>query len=231
MRVTRSPVRIAPPVKGREGAVLVMSLLLLAMITILGVYSSTRTAMEEKVAGAAISATRVFYVAEAALSHGRKLVNDQVAAVNGATNWDDALGGTLFPPAATSYYCDPNGDGCPDTASLVSGAWTNQGTLVLDNVTTTVAGITYTYSVFLYNNDDTGGAVTDADGLVILRSIARAWSGSTLLSESIQEETLAFIPGGTLAADSGTRDAGGDDNASAANGGSPVNLGGGGQVM
>ncbi len=198
---------------GRDGAVLVMSLLLLAMITILGVYSATRSAVEEKVAGANASYTGVFYTAEAALSHARKLLTDsfieyefnQMAANDPALapNWSFALDGSLYAPAATSFYCDTV---CAGTAELINGPWIGGGVTVV-NQAKSVNGVAYTYTVTLYDNDDAGAndvkgnvcaavapprtdATFDCDGVIIIRATARAWQGTTLLAESIQEESM-----------------------------------------
>ncbi|MBF0169912.1 MAG: hypothetical protein HQK87_02290 [Nitrospinae bacterium] len=204
---------IRRPLRGRRGAVLVMSLLLLAMITILGVYAATRTAVEEKVAGANASYTSVFYMSEAALSHARKMLTDAYIedtynqqAANNATispNWSFALDGSLYPPAAANIYCST---GCTDSAGLVVGAWIDGGVTVVDQ-TKTVNSIDYTYTVTLYDNNDAGAqdvkgntcpavvapatdATSDCDGVVIVRATARAWQGGTLLAESIQEESM-----------------------------------------
>jgi Tfp pilus assembly protein PilX len=239
--------RVIRPVAGDNGVVLVMSLLILAMITILGVYASTRAGVEQKVAGNAVTATSVFYMAESALSHARQQlmnefesdpVNQAAYSAGTAPSWSFALNGSgSFAGVATNYYCET---GCTDDADLAAGAWTAGGVTVTSQ-TVSVPPLSYTYTIVAYDNNDTDGfdifgnqcgassadPDVDCDSTVILRATARAWMDGAVVAESVQEETLTAEMQNVVGLVSGKSDEGGEQNISADLSGSGVDTSGG----
>ena len=137
------------PTRDKAGAILVVTLLVLALITIMGVYSATKAGMETKIAGNAKWKTVAFFAAEAGLNHAKELLTQQFSDANtvtGATtyaNWDFALA------PATYYHCQ-NCD--TDTNSgLLKGPWLDNGVIFLKNSVQS-GNVTFEYTVYIWDN-------------------------------------------------------------------------------
>ena len=137
------------PTSDKAGAVLVVTLLVLALITIMGVYSATKAGMETKIAGNAKWKTVAFFAAEAGLNHAKELLTQKFADANtvtGATtyaNWDFALA------PATYYHCQ-NCDTDPNSG-LLKGPWLDNGVIFLKNSVKS-GTVTFEYTVYVWDN-------------------------------------------------------------------------------
>ncbi|MDH4185268.1 MAG: pilus assembly PilX N-terminal domain-containing protein [Nitrospinota bacterium] len=158
------------PWADRDGAVLILSLLILAMITVLGVYTATRTAMEQQIANNMENQVEAFFSAEAGISHGRQVMQNAFVKYNEelmkspATgtkaklpNWSFMLNGTYNGKVAGTYWCGGypmwSSPDCAGGASPINGPWTTHGVEVL-NRTITVGSKTVQYSVMVWDNID-----------------------------------------------------------------------------
>jgi len=175
----RFSVRRRRPWAARDGAVLILSLLILAMITVLGVYTATRTAMEQQIANNMENQVEAFFSAEAGISHGRQVLqnafvkyNEELMKYTTKTppplpNWSFLLNGTYNGKVAGTYWCggypmwaSPD---CAGGASPINGPWTTHGVEVL-NRTITVGSKSVQYSVMVWDNIDyMFSAVLEAD--------------------------------------------------------------------
>lgn len=147
----------------RRGAVLVVTLLVLALITVMGIYSATKAGMEQKIAGNAKWKTVAFFAAEGALNHAKELLTQEFADANTVTGastwarWDFYLG------AATHYHCQDCDAGA---ATLLSGPWLANPVTVLSNSVQS-GSVTFDYVVYVWDNyeltynDIAGGDLTD----------------------------------------------------------------------
>ncbi|MBI5815325.1 MAG: hypothetical protein HZB29_06900 [Nitrospinae bacterium] len=149
----------------RSGAILVAVLLLLLMVTILGVFSATRSSMEQRISANAKSNTTAFFAAEGGLNHAfivaksmlDSSINTDVTNITRRMSGDPAVWSFLLNPtgggaAATNYYCE----GCDGTTEkMVNGAWIGGGVTVV-NRTFTDGKLDITYTVTAWNNDETG---------------------------------------------------------------------------
>ena len=154
------------PVREDRGAVLILALLTLAMITVLGVYSSTRSSLELQIANNMENQVMAFFTAEAGISHGRRLMQNEFVKANQARmvtgaatlpSWDFLLNGTYNGQQAGTYWCGdyplttPNG--CQYGASPYDGLWTLHGVQVLKR--SQVVGVkTVEYTVIAWDNVD-----------------------------------------------------------------------------
>ena len=185
----------------REGLTLVISLSILAIIAMIGIFTTKKVVMEQRIAYNLKTSTATFFMAESGLSHGQEVLAERFAA-NAATqapasqpSWSFLL------DTATSYYCE----GCEDGDSLFDGAWTAGGIRILQRSGVEVGGLSYTYTVTAWNNNDgsvpidgcgpSSSATFDCDGLIIIRSVAQAFSGTSstgVMAESVQEKVISL---------------------------------------
>lgn len=208
------------PMKERGGAVLILALLTLALVTVMGVYSATRTSLEQQVANNMKSSTAVFYAAEAGLNHARSLLEEEfinrnqakVVSSSDTPDWSFVLDGSVYSSAASNYWCET---GCLEI-EMVNGAWIAGGVQILQR-TYTADNITYTYTVTAWDNDETHkdtsvdangdrnfadyddtacgagpdtDATVDCDGNIAIRSVAVAAVGGTEVASAILEMSL-----------------------------------------
>lgn len=96
------------PIKKQHGAVLVMSLLMLFVLTLVGVSSINTTTMEEKMSGNTRNRHLAFQSAESAIRDAERFIEDSV--INPAAQFNGAGG----------LYALGNG---PSTAEAVTPAW------------------------------------------------------------------------------------------------------------
>ncbi|MBA2491387.1 MAG: pilus assembly protein PilZ [Gammaproteobacteria bacterium] len=99
----------------QSGAVLVVSLIMLLVMTIIGIAAMRTTVLQEKMAGNVGDLNRAFEASEAALRQGERWVNDLVARPDTTTScaapcevvWDK-VDATLNPIEATSTWDSDN---------------------------------------------------------------------------------------------------------------------------
>lgn len=182
LTIARKPARLAG---GRDGAILVLALLTLAMITVMGVFSATRSALEQQIANNMENQVLAFFAAEAGISHGRKVLqnefikaNQKILALNQKPTWNFILNGTYNGTKAATYWCGDypigTGNDCAHGASLFDGIWTTHGVDVL-NRTWTQGSKTVQYTVTVWDDVDwqftqamnADGTYTGADGSII----------------------------------------------------------------
>lgn len=158
-------IRGGRPAAGQGGAILVLALLTLAMITVLGVYSATRSSLELQIANNMENQVVAFFAAEAGISHGRRMLqnefvkNNEAALVNNTLpNWNFLLTGGYNGTVAGTYWCGPYPDvaslnGCEYGASPFDGEWTQHGVQILQR--SFVQGTkTIEYTVTVWDNVD-----------------------------------------------------------------------------
>jgi Tfp pilus assembly protein PilX len=178
---------------GRRGAALVLALLILALVTAMGVFAATRSSMEQRIAANSKDNTAAFFTAEGGIRHGMALLKPLLMAnMTTPPTWSFYMGSAL------NYYCQ----GC-DTgaATIYSGAWLTGGVTVV-NRTFTMGNYDYNYTVYVWNNDESGktvspcpqqSAISDCDGVIYMRSVGKIYfKGTTNPAgpESIQEATI-----------------------------------------
>ncbi len=207
-----------------NGVVLIAALLVLAMVTVMGLYGTRMAGLEQHVASNTRANMSTFFYAESGLNHGMVMLanefddynSDNIALGNNPT-WSYALDGTAFPSAATEFFCQD----CDAGESYLTGAWTNGGVQIISR-SNTFGNLTIIYTVTLWDNDESykdstydeydincannnTDPIVDCDGYIVLRSVTQAFAaGSTdPVSESIQEMVLqgsvdssgAILPG------------------------------------
>ena len=140
------PARPAPP-RRQRGAVLIVSLILLVVLTLLGVTSMNTTSLEEKMAANSQTTTRAFQTAETGLSIA---FND-----NAAYDLSGAYDPSSSTVSNTSDVVDLEGDfkgwSPPPSGSLYSATsfqaahfeFTSTGRVAGGNVSTTLRGGAY----------------------------------------------------------------------------------------
>ncbi|VAX25892.1 hypothetical protein MNBD_NITROSPINAE02-431 [hydrothermal vent metagenome] len=194
-----------------KGATLVIGLVILAIISLLAVYSSRKSVMEIKISNNMKMSSGAFHTSEAGLNHAQRILmnlfqedeaNQQLIASdpNNQPVWTFLLGGSLaaYPVPATYFFCQ----GCEAGDSGIDGPWVSGGIKVLER-NIDIEGISYTYTVTIWNNNDgaTGAACggsssLDCDGIIMLRSVAQAFvSGST---DPVSESVLELVLGGEI---------------------------------
>ncbi len=201
----------------QKGVVLVTSLLVLAMVTLMGVYAARRASVEQAIAANSKSSTVAFYMAESGLNHAKQLLatqfkedpsNKSLIATDPTAQpvWTFALNGSMYGSSGSMHYCE----GCETGDSQLDGAWTYVGVELLSR-TITVGNLQYTYTVDLWDNDESNDceagsllsasqlAAQDCDGKVILRATAQAFASgsSSPLAESVQEMSIDGSINGT----------------------------------
>ncbi|VAX20803.1 hypothetical protein MNBD_NITROSPINAE01-1194, partial [hydrothermal vent metagenome] len=153
MKKTTSSSTSAKPMNNRRGATLVLAMLVLAMVTIMGVYSATRSSLEQNISKNLETDMSLFFAAEAGLNHAVKILSNDFAnpAVNSAgSNWNFALDGSRYGQVATARV-------------VQNGQWTAGNGVPITSQTFSVGAITVNYTVELWNNND-GGNGGGGDG-------------------------------------------------------------------
>ncbi len=160
--------------RGEQGSVLVVTVMVLALLSIV-VFSAARTSTTEvQIAGNDLQQQKYFFTAEAGIHHAIRLLEEQFCAANtipmrfGArVNWNFAFLGGDQKADTSDDAVDRNGD---EMGCLTEGAvWIENDR---------IDGIGY--RVTLWNNDDSalGGVFDDdRDGLVWIRSDATGPKG------------------------------------------------------
>lgn len=149
--------------QNEKGAVLVIAMLVLVLLTLMGRSVTNISNNELKIAGNEKREKRVFFAAEAGLGHIRALLQsefanrNQVKIASGQNpDWDFALNGTL---TGISSATSADFDG--------GSVWINDQSL--DDG----ARLPCRYTVTVWNNpDDRGGITDDTDQLLCVRSVA-----------------------------------------------------------
>ncbi|MDH5679671.1 MAG: hypothetical protein OEZ28_13790 [Nitrospinota bacterium] len=197
------------PAGGKDGAVLVLALLTLAMVTVLGVYSATRSSLEQQIANNMENQVMAFFSAEAGISHGRRVMqnefvkaNEQNMVNNLKPNWNFMLNGQYNGIVAGTYWCGDYpttaSNGCEYGASAFDGLWTQHGVQILQN--TTVIGVkTVEYTVTVWDNvdhmfdaslyADGSYAGTDSSVAIDLNNTSCVDTGATDLSKKKPEKS------------------------------------------
>lgn len=210
----------AGPLEQRDGAVLILALLVLALVTVMGVYSATRTSLEQQVANNMKSSAAVFYAAEAGLNHARSLLEEEfvnrnqtkVTSSSDTPDWSFVLDGSVYSSAASNYWCET---GCLEV-EMANGAWIAGGVQIIQR-TYAADNVTYTYTVTAWDNDeshkdtsvDSNGdrnfddyddtacgagpdtdPTVDCDGNIAIRSVAVATVNGAEVASAILEMNL-----------------------------------------
>lgn len=212
------------PLTSRDGATLIMAMLVLALVTVMGVYSATRSSVEQHIAKNMQTNMSVFFVADGGLNHAKAILEKAFADENGSSanpTWTFALDGvSYFSTVPMNYYRE----GVDIGDSLIDGSWTYGGVQVLQR-SMTVGNHNITYTISMWDNDETNKQdadgndcpdntsgvnipTQDCDGTIYLRSVAVATLGGSIVSDAIQEMTLLGSASG-LPQNSGNSDQGG----------------------
>ena len=137
--------------------------MILVLLTIIGISASNISVTEVQIATNSLLYERAFYTAESGLEHAKELLKAPFVQQNafkvatGVTpDWDFAIAGA--------------------TASGFDGG--------VDWINTTLAGVSYTVTVY-NNTDDIGGATDDTDERVFIRSVARGPRGALCRVETL----------------------------------------------
>lgn len=210
---------IRRPLQERHGAVLLLALLILAMVTVMGIYSATKSSIEQRISSNMRTNMSTFFVAEAGLKHAKTILAEDFQEGNAAKlaagleepDWDFLLSGSMYalPPSLT-YYCGPvpstaaNGGCGDDDSEILDGPWTAAGIQIVQR-TVQVGNLDITYTVTAWDNygeDDSAGQENDGDGTedkdpttdddqtIYIRSVAVATSGGTEVGRAIQQMTI-----------------------------------------
>ena len=150
--------------ENEKGSVIIAAIMILALLTVTTFMAMNTSDTEVQISGNALIYKKTFYTAETGIEHAMKLLEGPFVIHNapkvksGArADWNFALDGSNVNPAN-----DPNSDSFGEYDPDYGGAvWINQAT---------IGGVTYTVS--LWNNQDTGDFQNDTDGLVWIQSDA-----------------------------------------------------------
>jgi type IV pilus assembly protein PilX len=168
-------------VRDERGAALVVTLMILAVMSAIGIAATDTATMEVIISGAQRDQRVAFYTAEAGIEHTKGILkslfvasNSSKIAAGGSGDWDFALDGSQDGVAAAT--------GTPPT--FAGGAvWINNGTF----------GGRGSYTVTVWNNDDGGTATNDTDGKFMIRSVAAGTGGGT---SAVEITVNGFVTGG-----------------------------------
>jgi hypothetical protein len=160
--------------RGEQGSVLVVTIMVLALLSIVAFSAVRSSTTEVQIAGNELQHQKYFYTAEAGLDHAVKLLEENFRTANATAmrlgvnpNWNIAFSGNDRKQNTSDDAVDRDGDGLGSYA---------EGAVWIENVR--IDGISY--RVTLWNNDDSalGGAFNDdRDGLVWIRSDATGPKG------------------------------------------------------
>ncbi|MFZ0612382.1 MAG: pilus assembly PilX N-terminal domain-containing protein [Desulfobacterales bacterium] len=159
---------------GENGSVLVVTLMVLALLSIVAFAAVRSSTTEVQIAGNELLHQKYFFTADAGLDHALRLLEKHYRAVNTlavnsgeAGNWNFAFSGNDQMTGTSDDAIDSNGD---DTGSYAEAVvWIDRAR---------IDGISY--RITLWNNDDSalGGSFDDdRDGLVWIRSDATGPKG------------------------------------------------------
>ena len=153
-----------------RGSIIVAALMILVLLTIIGISASNISVTEVQIATNSLLHERAFYTAESGLQHAKELLkvpfvqqNTVKVATGAGADWDFAIAD------ATAFSFEGGVD------------WVN----------TNLAGVSYTVTV--WNNDDSGGPTDDKDGLVFIRSVARGPRGALCRIETLWDGNSTAI--------------------------------------
>jgi len=190
-----------------KGSGLIIVILIVALLIGIGVPLLTLTGMSPKVSGSLRDHEEAFNAAEAGFDAARLAIEQYLA--NG--QWTSFAGHTLTQPTGIDlpldlnlnpnpFYFrlrtdaellqsfDTNGDGTPEVANLLffhqTYATDEQGGI----------DIRYTYTVFLIDDEASGGTADSSDAILV--SIGTVRSGARVLDSVRLEIVLAFQTGG-----------------------------------
>jgi Tfp pilus assembly protein PilX len=155
--------------KNDTGAVLVIVMLILLILTLIGKTATTRSTVEMGIAGNDGSSKKAFYTAESGLEHIRARLQTEFANKNRAKiasgqipDWDFALNGSVEGVEAAT---DTDFDG--------AAAW------IKEQSQDDGKGFIGNYTVKAWNNSaDRGGTSDDTDRLLCIRSVATGPRGT-----------------------------------------------------
>ena len=156
--------------KNDKGAVLVIAMLVLLLLTLMGRGAITTSSLEMGIAGNERCHNITFYTAEAGIEHIKAMLQTEFTIRNRAKiasgqnpDWDFALNGTV-----------EGIDAATDTNFIGGAVWVNNQALG-DG-----AGLSCNYTVTVWNNPaDRGGITNDTDRLLCIRSVAADPGGTT----------------------------------------------------
>lgn len=156
-----------------KGAVLVVALIMLCLLTIISTAVSKTSSIETLISGAERDKRETFYAAEAGVDHVKGLMsslflnrNNLKIAQGQTPDWDFALNGS-----------EPGVDPASGTTQSGGATWISNARL----------NAKISYNVRIWNNDDGGGFTDDTDGIVFIRADASGvQGGSTSIEESIR---------------------------------------------
>jgi type IV pilus assembly protein PilX len=166
--------RVIRTIHGDQGSALIVTIMVLALLSIVAFSSVRSSTTEVQIAGNELQHQKYFYTAEAGIDHAVKLLEEHFRAANATAvrlgakaNWNFAFSGNDQKQNTSDDAVDRDGD---DLGSYAEAAvW-------IDNAL--IDGISY--RITLWNNDDSalGGTFNDdRDGLVWIRSDATGPKG------------------------------------------------------
>ncbi len=158
---------LSPPLH-QSGAVLIVSLIMLLLLTLLGVTSIQTTSLEEKMAGNMRDKDLAFQAAESALATAESTLNPVAPAVL-PTFTNEGTGG-FYSATPTTPITD---------ASLEASFWADQTRLKATYTATGLGVANPTYIIQVMGVTDCPGAALGSLGCTNYRIIARATGGST----------------------------------------------------
>ena len=133
--MNRDNVRI--PLDNQDGFVLIASMMFLLVLTLIGMFASSTTTLELKIAGNDRFATEDFYAQEASLVNGRLRYDDWLSTL--LAGGDTAF----FPPVPTATSgTDQNGNGVDDRSEYVDSDGNILGTYKVRKVIATSTPVT-----------------------------------------------------------------------------------------
>jgi hypothetical protein len=177
-----------------NGSVIVVTIMILALLTILGHSAINTSTTEQQLATNTLLYERAFYAAEAGFEHAKAVLkvpfieqNQANIALANQASWSFVLNESGVIPGLAAAT-DSDGDGVGDF----------EGGVIL--VQTKLEGVSYTVTV--WNNDDrakispdcnpggpatAGTPICDTDGRIMVRTLATGPRGATCAIESLIE--------------------------------------------
>jgi hypothetical protein len=173
-----------------NGSVIVVTIMVLALLTILGLSAINISTTEQHLATNTLLYERAFYAAEAGFEHAKGVLkvpytdqNQGNIALGNPGNWSFVLNGSgVIQGLTAAEDCAPLDAG--GNCAGGDGVGDFEGAVQL--LQAELDGISYTVSV--WNNDDraTGGTPTsDTDGRIIVRTVAVGPRGASCTLESL----------------------------------------------
>ncbi len=150
-------------INNERGAALITALIILTLLTVIGIAATNTSMLETMISASDRQHTEAFYAAEAGIEHLRRNFKSQFIDKNSAKiaagvtpDWDFVLNGSQVGIAAATDITYEGG------VRYITG-----GDL----------GSVYLYNVTVWNNDDGGGAIDDADSVIMMRADAQVPNG------------------------------------------------------